>query len=272
MNSINQKVYKGAVFFDLDGTLLDNDKDRVPESAKKALEILRRNHWLICLSTGRDMDTHYSKKYLEEVNPDAVIHSNGYKITVGKELLFTHFFNECLLKRLIQYAEKENLNIGTSIGEADYYTNPSLKIEADRKWNKYITRNFHPISELFESDKHVLGMCFSGIDTYEIKEKVERQFPELTLFPFNNGTGADVVEKGFSKAEGMERICSYFSIRPENTYAFGDSPNDLPMLGKAGIGIAMGNASEEVQRKADMVTSRVNEDGIFKALEKLGLI
>lgn len=268
----NEKTYKGAVFFDLDGTLLDNVTDHVPDSAKRALEQLKQNGWLVCLSTGRDMDTHYSVKYLEEVRPDAVIHSNGYKITVGDELLFTHYFDRQLVKRLIEYADKEGYCVGTSIGDADYYLNPDLKLEADRKWNKTIVRHFHPVSELFEQDTDVLAMTFAGLNTCEIQKKVEEEFPEITLFPFNRGTGADVVENGFSKAEGIERICAHFDIDLRNTYAFGDSPNDLPMFKKAAVGIAMGNASDEVKQQADMVTDSVDCDGIVNALVKIGLI
>jgi len=267
-----EKKYKGAVFFDLDGTLLDNMTDHVPDSAKKALERLKQNGWLVCLSTGRDMDTHYSVKYLEEVHPDAVIHSNGYKITIGDRLLFTHYFDRKLIRRLIEYAEKEGYSVGTSIGDADYYLNPDLKLEADRKWNKKIVRHFHPVSELFEQDIEVLAMSFAGLDTYETQKNVEKEFPEITLFPFNRGTGADVVENGFSKAEGIERVCAHFGIDLQNTYAFGDSPNDLPMFRKAAVGIAMGNASEEVKQMADMVTDSVDDDGIVKALKKIGLI
>ena len=50
---------RGIVFFDLDGTLLDNDKNAIPDSTKRALELLRR-HYKVVLSTGRDMDSHYS--------------------------------------------------------------------------------------------------------------------------------------------------------------------------------------------------------------------
>lgn len=52
----------------------------------------------------------------------------------------------------------------------------------------------------------------------------------------------------------------------------GDGPNDLQMMEYAGIGIAMGNAREEVKERADMVTSSINNDGIYRAFETLGLL
>ena len=58
----------------------------------------------------------------------------------------------------------------------------------------------------------------------------------------------------------------------EDSIAIGDGPNDLQMMEYAGVGVAMGNAKEEVKKLADMVTSDVAEDGIYHAFEKLGLI
>ena len=53
--------------------------------------------------------------------------------------------------------------------------------------------------------------------------------------------------------------------------AFGEGYNDIEMLQLADMGVAMGNASEEVKAHADFVTKRIDEDGIFYACEQLGL-
>jgi hypothetical protein len=54
--------------------------------------------------------------------------------------------------------------------------------------------------------------------------------------------------------------------------AFGDGANDIDMLEYAGIGVAMGNASDIAKASADMVTERIDADGIYLALKKIGLI
>lgn len=266
------KNYKGAVFFDLDGTLLNNKTDQVPESAKKALKMLKKNGYLVCLSTGRDMDTGYSRKYLNEVEPDAVIHLNGSKITVGEHVLLKHEMDRKLLRKLIDYCIKNGFCTGTTIGDADYYTDPEQKRVSDSHWNRFLKRNFQPVEKLFEEDLPVICMSFASKDILDVKERVERDIPEVKLFPFNGNTGADVVEQGFSKAHGIQRICDHFNIEPENTYAFGDSPNDLPMFEIASVGVAMGNADEKVKEKADLITDPIDQDGIYQACIKLGLI
>ena len=66
----------------------------------------------------------------------------------------------------------------------------------------------------------------------------------------------------------MDEIIRHFGIRLEDTLAFGDGGNDIPMLRHAGIGIAMGNARDEVKAAARYVTDTVDEDGIAKGIMK----
>ena len=70
----------------------------------------------------------------------------------------------------------------------------------------------------------------------------------------------------------MEFLLDRFSIPKENCYAFGDSPNDLPMLKAAVISVAMGNAYGGIEKNCTWQTSAVDKDGIYHALEHLNLI
>jgi len=83
---------------------------------------------------------------------------------------------------------------------------------------------------------------------------------------------ADVNPKGQSKQVGVDVFCKYFGLDIGQTMAFGDGGNDISMLRHVGIGVAMGNANPEVKEIADYVTTSVDEDGIWKALEHFGVI
>ena len=67
-------------------------------------------------------------------------------------------------------------------------------------------------------------------------------------------------------------MLAHFGIAPAEAMAFGDGENDLSMLRRAGIGVAMGTASAAVKSGADYVTGTVDEDGILSALEHFGLL
>ena len=70
----------------------------------------------------------------------------------------------------------------------------------------------------------------------------------------------------------MKHYLEYAGIAREDSIAIGDGPNDLQMMEYAGIGIAMGNAREEVKQRADLVTEHIDEDGLYHAFERLHLL
>jgi len=261
---------RGIAFFDLDGTLLDNHLNEIPESTRRALSLLRA-HYYVILSTGRDMDTHYSVRYKDMVRPDAIIHQNGSKLTIGDELLFKHTVDPDLLREIYEYCTKYGYCIGTSIGSEDFFINPEKKAASDRLFTKAVKRNFVPFEEIFRRNIRVTALSYAGNLAAE-KELIEARFPMLELYAFNGGAGADVVEHGFSKAEGLKTMCSHYGIDPADTFAFGDSPNDVALLKAAGTGIAMGNAEDEVKAAADYVTDDIRHDGIYNACVHFGLI
>ena len=72
----------------------------------------------------------------------------------------------------------------------------------------------------------------------------------------------EIMPKGVNKGKALETICDMNDFSMENVLAFGDSQNDISMLEKAGIGVAMGNALKEVKEMADLVTLDNNSNGI----------
>ena len=75
-----------------------------------------------------------------------------------------------------------------------------------------------------------------------------------------------------SKESALRQLTGLLKIEPTATMAIGDEQNDLGMIKTAGIGVAMGNAVPAVKRAATLVTDTVGNDGVAKALAKLGLI
>ena len=82
----------------------------------------------------------------------------------------------------------------------------------------------------------------------------------------------EVIPKGHSKASGIEFLMSHLHIPHENTYAFGDGANDLPMLRYVKHSIGMGNADGGVPEIVSFLTRDVDEDGIEYALKHYKII
>ena len=86
------------------------------------------------------------------------------------------------------------------------------------------------------------------------------------------GNVVEFVPKGFSKATGIKWLCDYLKLDMADTYALGDSVNDLEMLQTVGHGIAMGNATDVVKKAAEYVTDSLFEAGVYNALSHYDLI
>ncbi|MGN0158828.1 MAG: Cof-type HAD-IIB family hydrolase [Brotaphodocola sp.] len=86
-------------------------------------------------------------------------------------------------------------------------------------------------------------------------------------FPFN----LEINAVGATKGEGILRLAAHLGIEPEATMGFGDGENDLSMMQKAGLGVAMANGEEIVKNAADYVTAHNDEDGVAQAIEKFVL-
>lgn len=71
-----------------------------------------------------------------------------------------------------------------------------------------------------------------------------------------------------SKADAIAKLCDIVGIEEKNVMACGDSPNDMAMIQAAGLGVAMGNAEEEVKAIADFVTLSNLEDGVAYAVKR----
>jgi Cof subfamily protein (haloacid dehalogenase superfamily) len=87
----------------------------------------------------------------------------------------------------------------------------------------------------------------------------------------NNGL-VEIVPLGISKATGVEELARPLGITAEDVLAFGDMPNDVPMLAWAGLGVAMGNAHPDAVAAADEVTATNADDGVARVLERWWLV
>jgi len=71
-----------------------------------------------------------------------------------------------------------------------------------------------------------------------------------------------------NKGQALLALAAHLGLRPEQTMAFGDGLNDVTMLRDAGIGVAMGNASDELKALADLTTASCDEDGVAQTIEQ----
>lgn len=83
----------------------------------------------------------------------------------------------------------------------------------------------------------------------------------------SGGPFVEIAAAGISKATGLMMLCDQLGVSAQNVIAFGDMPNDLPMLQLAGVGIAVRNAHQVLLDAADHITSSNDDDGVAEVLE-----
>ncbi len=255
-----------ALFFDIDGTLVSFKTHSIPLTARTAIRQLRANGHKVFIATGRPK---LLINNLGDLEFDGFISMNGahcytsdsndiYRGTIPDEDIerlidyyYTHDYPFLCVSDKEWFITHSNGAVEEICQLINIKTPPILSVETAREREILEIMGYFPK----ETDEEVFSNVLTHCDTV-------RWHPLFT----------DIVKKGINKSTGIDEVSRYFGIKLEDTIAFGDGGNDIPMLKHAGLGIAMGNASERVQAAADFVTTSVDDDGIAYALKHFGLI
>ena len=253
-----------AIFFDIDGTLVSFRTHRVPQSALDALEAVRRRGIRLFIATGR----HYSDlNNIGSLSFDAYVTLNGQYCYDDRGVIYKNCIRKEDIAAVVSHLEKEPFAC-MFIEEHRMYMNrmDERAREAQRLIN-FPDPDIRPASTALDADIYQL-MPFVG---QEVGEALMRELHHCRSTRWNP-IFMDVVPEGGSKQVGIDAVMQTYGIDRSETMAFGDGQNDIEMLRYAAIGVAMGNAAEEVRRAADYVTAPIDDDGIALALRHFGLI
>ena len=275
-----------AVFFDIDGTLL-NDRKNVQKSTIKAIRNLKDQGILVGLATGRGPS--FVQPFLENLGLDFAVTYNGQYIYSSSEIIYTNQISKTTVYRLIRYAgaRRREISLGTAsgllgsgiIGLGTSRLGQIVSSLVPRKWAKAIERSFKHFIRRIKPQNIDSLMVILREPIYQVvlvategeSERIQKQFPRVKLTR-SSPYSMDVISEGQSKVKGIERVGQRYGFDLSEVIAFGDSDNDIEMLSQVGIGVAMGNASQQVKENARYTTADNNDDGISKALAHYGLI
>lgn len=258
------KMIKHLIFFDWDDTLSDFLTRRIPDSAREALRQLSlRDDTLIGIASGRA--AFFFKN--QEIHFDVLVTNNGQYVELNDQIILENITNPKDIEALrlkISSLEGSLMGIHSVKGVKTYLYPKSLEI---LQHPSYIALKDYGEDVLDLEKVHIL---LAGYDP-RFDQDMEASFPQFNFHRYN-GYMVDVIPKGSTKLEGIEKVAHHLGLGLENVIAFGDSMNDYDMIKGVGLGIAMGNAQPAIKACAKMVTSSIHEDGIYRALLDLKLI
>jgi hydroxymethylpyrimidine pyrophosphatase-like HAD family hydrolase len=146
------------------------------------------------------------------------------------------YLRQALCPSISYYFTSKTFPKSMTVGDEDYYIHPEIIAANDIRFWGSCGRQFQDPWKMLTMPVRTLAF----VGSREQVKEMEREFPTLKLPMFASGHGADVVEKGNSKADGLRRLAVYFGEKEDlsDTVAFGDSMNDIEVVQEAGIGVA----------------------------------
>ena len=269
---------KKAVLFDIDGTLLDSEKgvSKMTSEVKDAIRELQKNDTLVFIASGRPYA--FLNDDILNFGFDGYILMNGSLILLNDKLDVDNYKSDTSSDSLHMtpfYKEPFDKKYLKSIIEKF----DSLNIEyivQDEKYS-YIKSEFKHLQSLFthvgipkkyiKNDYNIDDINVYKIEMYcyddeaiEFCKSLEDDNFKYTYFDGFNLF--ELYSRKNTKASAILKVLEHFDIDVNNSFAFGDSHNDIEMLNTVGCGIVMDNAINEIKSHADKVTKAVNEDGV----------
>ena len=257
-----------ALFFDIDGTLVSFNTHKVAQSTIDGLNIAKERGIEIFISTGRPLSFINNLEDIEHLI-DGYITTNGSYNFMGKSVISMHSIPKEEVLTLVDYLNKHEypaILVGTDNTAVINHKPIVDRIVID-------TLNITNIDFSITSET-VLQQDILQITPFITQEQQDIIMPQIPHCASErwHPEFIDTVNKQASKGKALSDIVAYNDLLISETMAFGDGGNDISMLLKAGIGVAMGNANDNVKAMANYVTSSADDDGIYKALKHFEVI
>ena len=253
------------VFFDIDDTLRNSKTGFIPTSIPTVFQQLREKGILTGIATGRGIFGVVPE--ICELKPDFFVTLNGAYIEDKKGNVID---SNKIAKDKVEIYIAWTKEVGIDYGLVGSHT---AKLSTR---TELISEAIDPIYPDLDVDPDF----YEKEDIYQMWTFEERGddliLPDTLASTLRmvrwHEHSSDVVPISGSKAAGVAKVVDQLGLKPENVMVFGDGLNDLELFDYAGISIAMGVSHEKIKEKADYITKTLEEDGIFDALERFGMV
>lgn len=257
-----------ALFFDIDGTLVSFETHKIPQSTVDVLELAKRNGVEVYISTGRPPMIINNLCQIEHLI-DGYVTTNGARCFVGDKVVSQLAILPSDVQKIIDAADRDNypaIVVGEHHLAIHHYTDEVYEIFA---------KGLGVDCNIFLTDVEALGdEAVLQVTPFCTEEQESLLMPTLQSCTSGRWHSAftDITAVGADKGRGLHAMADYLGLNISETMAFGDGGNDITIIQEAGVGVAMGNAGDNLKTVADYVTTSVDEDGVKNALLRFGVI
>jgi Cof subfamily protein (haloacid dehalogenase superfamily) len=247
------------IVMDLDGTLLTDDKN-VTNYTMSILEKCKKRGIKIVIATARSENS--GKRVIDLIKPNIMILNGGALVKEDNNIIYKKLLSVKTSDGIIAECMK-NKNIGDLTVETD--TNYYVSYDDPAYHSDYIYGEYYDFSKPLSRETYKI--------TVEIFDKqtaigIENKFNECKLTSFSGENWHRFAHKEAEKMIAIGKILEKENIPLVDIVTFGDDYNDIEMIEKGGIGIAMENGIDEIKKIAKYICGNNNEDGVGKWIEK----
>lgn len=252
---------------DIDGTIYSLKGGFSPK-VRECINKLTQNDIKVVLVTGRMHSSaiHVAKEL--GLDTPVISYQGGLIKDCNNKTLYQRNLPCDYAKKIIKWARKNKVHINLYIDDKLYVEedNETIKYYTHDKFIDYTVCSFDSMK--IENVNKVLAIDINDADrvTSWVNE-LKKQYPELYIVkstPYFCEIGSPEAKKSC----GVEFLCNLWNIKKEEVLTIGDQNNDIDLIQAGGIGVAMGNATDELKACADFITDTVENDGFVKAVDK----
>ncbi len=281
------------IALDVDGTLINDDHIVTPRTLK-AIEKAKELGIKVTIATGRHYPSVIRLARKIQINAPLICCDGAVISDIYTNDSIYHLLPQDIAVDVMRMTQSyENFAVQVFIKNGKIYTGHSyrgdfikkfLRAPVKRSLKGYVNllRDFvlipvqntgntkGAIAALSESPAKLVVYGNERLeDLEEFKEKILARYGDKISITSSIKNTIDILKGGISKAAGLNILAEKLGIKRDEIITVGDNYNDLEMIKYAGLGVAMGNAPEQVKNKADYVTDTNNQEGLAKFLEKL---
>ena len=258
------------IFFDIDGTLVPDCTNAIPDSARQAIQQAMKNGHLAFINSGRTLINIHD--YIKELGFSGYCCGCGTEIYVGDKTLYFYELPLSDCNEIIDFFYQNNISSLFEGSNSLYILGKEAYTPATASIEQSMGIKFLPLeTEEIRKTAQFTKLLYWAPNHME--DSVVQQFLSKWFDIIDRGGGVrEVVPANHSKATAIQMLCEHFQIPLENCYAIGDSTNDLPMLEYVPHAIAMGVSMKEILPYVEYQTDTVENNGIEKALKHYGII
>jgi hydroxymethylpyrimidine pyrophosphatase-like HAD family hydrolase len=252
---------------DLDGTLL-NSAGQLSRRSRDALRAVRRAGWPVLIGTARPVRDTRAIAVTIDAAMVAVCGNGSITYDFGRH-------------RIVDQQPIPGAGLAGSLS-ALRLAFPTVRLGAERGLDLLLEHDFTLEPRLCRTarriarletavDRRGLGKVIAQLDgdARDYWAEVAGALPPRLDCTVSTSEFCEIGLRGVTKADAVRRLADRAGIRAADVVAFGDMPNDLPLMTWAGAGVAVGNAHPDVLGAADLVTAGNDEDGVARVLEHL---